>query len=143
MAHNMKVLSIPVPGLKAGYTLEYEVTRQERIPSKEMLFEEIVLSTEYPVGVSALFLKGDIETVTWKSNAPKLRQVGDVLYCVETDPPILRAEPNQQSLEKFTPMAWIGPKNATWSDEAHEYLDAIKDKLQLDASTRKAAAEAT
>ena len=79
----------------------------------------------------------------WKSNSAKLQQAGDVLYGVEADLPVLRSEPHQQSLEKFIPMAWIGPQNTTWDGEAREYLESIHDRMEVDDATRKTAAELT
>lgn len=52
VASNAKVVTVPVPGLKAGYTIECMVTREDRVPSEEYGFDETPLSSTVPAGVS-------------------------------------------------------------------------------------------
>ena len=53
VASRHKVVNVPVPGLKPGYSLEIETTREDYAPAKEFPFEAITLASTVPVGASA------------------------------------------------------------------------------------------
>ncbi|HEX5471072.1 MAG TPA: tetratricopeptide repeat protein [Lacipirellulaceae bacterium] len=143
LASCRKFVKIPVPGLKPGYTLEYQVTTEQLASSKLMPMEEVHLSADVPVDVSAVFVKGEIDAVKWATNHAKLQRSGDVVYGVEASPAMLRVEPKQPSAEKIVPIVWFGPQNTTWENVGHDYLASIDDKLELDKQTRATSSEIT
>ncbi len=143
-ASNAKTAKIPVPGLKRGYTVECTVTRELLGSPKDLPFQEISLACESPARVSAFFVTGDIKQLKCKtSNGVRLEQAENVLYSIGTNVAPLRYEPQQPSVETFSPVVWVGPVNTTWSEEARGYLNLVEDKLVLDDATRALAKQLT
>jgi tetratricopeptide (TPR) repeat protein len=137
-ACNAKVINVPVPGLKAGYTLECQITREDIAPSKAMPFEQTALSSTIPIKVSAFFVQGDLKAVKWvASPGVKLEQNGNALFCVAANPLLLRVEPNQPEFSTFAPAVWVGPADSSWEELGHQYLALVDDRLLLDDRTRE------
>ncbi len=144
VASNAKLVTVPVPGLKPGYSIECMVTREDRAPSEEFGFGEINLSTSVPVGVSAYYIEGDVQSLNYKTSVPLNVEVGaNLLQCVTANPPAYRAESKQQPIERFLPIVWIGEAGSTWEAETHEYLKMVAGKLALEESTIQLATELT
>ena len=118
-ASNSKTVKIPVPGLKPGYTFECTVTLEYLVPTKELPFQEIALACNSPVRVSGFFIEGDVGQLKWKaSNGIELQHRKNVLFAVETNTAPLSYESHQPSVEKFSPVVWLGPAKTTWETAA-------------------------
>ena len=143
-ASNSKTVKIPVPGLKPGYTFECTVTLEYLVPTKELPFQEIALACNSPVRVSGFFIEGDVGQLKWNaSNGIELQHRKNVLFAVETNTAPLSYESHQPSVEKFSPVVWLGPAKTTWETAAQRDLDSIDDRLTLDDTTKSLAAELT
>lgn len=137
LATNDKVVSIPVPALQPGHTLEYMVTREDRAPAEEFTFQRVKLSSGVPVGVSVLYVEGDVQRLKYATSVPlPIATTGNVLHCSQVNPPATSEETHQQSAERFMPIVWIGDSSTKWDEEAKEYLEFMDEKLVLDDSTR-------
>jgi hypothetical protein len=144
VATSRKVINLPVPALKPGYTVECAITREDRFPSKEFPFQELLLSFTGPVRVGACFVHGDVKQLKWETSLPADVQVkDDTLYCVHANPPQLRIEANQPSPDKFVSVIAIGDGSATWEAEAAEYWSSIESQVVADDATRALATELT
>jgi len=144
MATNGKIVTVPVPGLKPGYTIECMVTREDRAPSESFGFDKAILSTSVPVGVSVYYVVGDVSNLRYKTSASiGLDQSEGLLCCVMANPVPYRDEAKQPSLERFLPIVWIGESNTSWEQETKDYLGMVSDQLALDDSTRALAGELT
>jgi hypothetical protein len=143
-ASSSKVINLPVPGLKPGYTLECLISREDLISAKSMPFEQASLSSNIPVKVSAFYVAGDVDAIRWAApSGVKLERAGNALYCVEANPMLLSIEPNQPELVSFAPAVWVGPADASWEAIGREYLSTVEDRLALDDHTRAVAASVT
>lgn len=144
VASNAKVVTVPVPGLKAGYTIECMVTREDRAPSEKYGFDETLMSSKVPVGVSVYYVTGDTQGLKYKTSLP-LQVVAskDLLYCVTANPAPFREEIKQPPVERFLPVVWVGEADSSWEREAHEYLEMVAGKLTLDEDTRRLSTELT
>jgi tetratricopeptide (TPR) repeat protein len=144
MATNTKVVTLPVPGLKPGYTLECVVTRRDYRPQKDFVFRETELASSLPVDVSAFFIQGDVKQLKWASSTPlDVQVIGDVLQCVAVTPAFYRSEVRQPPLNTFVPVMWVNAGNMSWESEANDFLKLIQDRLTVDDKTRELADEIT
>jgi tetratricopeptide (TPR) repeat protein len=144
MATNTKVVTLPVPGLKPGYTLECVVTRRDYRPQKDFAFRETEMASSLPVDVSAFFIQGDVKQLKWASSTPLDIQVhGDVLQCVAVTPAFYRSEVRQPALNTFVPVMWVNASSMSWDGEANDFLKLIQDRLTVDEKTRELADELT
>ena len=126
VASNAKVVTVPVPGLKAGHTIECMVTREELSPSDEFGFDEVVLSTSVPVSVSAYYISGEVKNLKYKTSVPlSVESTDDLLYCVAANPAPYREEVKQQPIERFLPIVWVGEAGSTWPAESQKYLKMV------------------
>jgi tetratricopeptide (TPR) repeat protein len=144
MATNTRVVTLPVPGLKPGYTLECVVTRRDYRPQKDFVFRETEMASSLPVDVSAFFIQGDVKQLKWASSTPLNVEVhDDVLQCVAITPAFYRSEIRQPPLNTFVPVMWVNASNMSWDGEANEFLKLIQDRLTVDEKTRELAEEIT
>lgn len=144
VATNAKIVTLPVPGLKPGYTLECVVTRRDYRPQKDFAFHETEMASSLPVDVSAFFIQGDVKALKWASSTPLDIQVtGDVLQCVAATPAFYRSEVRQPPLNTFVPVVWVNADNLSWEGEASEFLKLIDERLSIEIKTRELADEIT
>jgi hypothetical protein len=144
MATSKKVINLPVPALKPGYTIECAVTREDQFPAKKFPFTQMILSSDVPVRVGAFFVQGEVADLKWASSRPAdVKLENGALYCVQADPPRFRQEENQPSPDSFLSIVWIGDSKVSWATEAKDYLALIGDKLVDDEQTRELACELT
>ena len=144
-ATQRKMLHLPVPGLKPGFTLEYTVTRRDTGAADSFRFRPHQFARALPALRSALHVIAPREALKWEGTpgvpAPKTTN-GSLTWVVE-QPTVYRYEPLQAPADTFLPMLWMSDAHADWPGEAKTYLAEIKDRLAIDPSVRAAAAEAT
>lgn len=124
MATQHKILHVPVPALKPGFSLEYTVTRRDSAPPTEVEFRPHYFSRPLPVQESALYVKTGGTTLKWEGSpgVPKPQREGDDEYVwALKNPPIYRWEPLQVPTEKFLPIVWLGDAGTRWEAEVVEY----------------------
>lgn len=143
MATNDKLLTVPVPGLQTGYTVELVVTRREFAPSGRFPFARRTLAEDSPVLTMAYWIQGDLANVKTRAlRLPEpLAREGLKLWRVEA-PEVCRWEPLQDEDEAFLPMLFAGDARDDWAALGREHLDEMKEKLVLDENTRFMAADA-
>ena len=143
-APQRKTLLVPVPGLQAGFTLEYTVTRRATAAPDHFPFHTFIFSRSLPVLRSALYIKAARDAVKWESTPgiPEPKRAGDGTTWIVEQPPVLRAEPYPASTDAYLPTVWAGSPATTWAGEARQYLDEIQERLAVDPAVREAAATA-
>ena len=143
-AKKHKVLNMPVPGLKPGYTLRFAVTTEELMPADVFRFQDFLLSSTVPVGVGAVFVHGDIGAITSRSTPlAKVERTSDIIYSVEANPKQYYLESSQPPIEYHLPIVWMGESGGNWEEIGRTYLKDIKDKLVSSDETRQLALELT
>lgn len=143
MATNDKLLTVPVPGLQTGYTVELVVTRREFAPCERLPFARRILTHTTPVLAMAYWIQGDLANVKTRDlrlPEPVVRE-GVKLWRVDA-PEVYRWEPLQDEAEEFLPMLFAGDARDEWAAQGREHLDEMKAKLVLDEDTRAMAADA-
>jgi hypothetical protein len=96
-----------------------------------------------PVGVSAIFVTGDVAKLKVNTIGAPYHREKKLIYVVQPNPQLYRWEPLQESVTKFLPMVWIADSGVSWGELAREYQADIRDKLSKDDSVHKLAAELT
>ncbi|MCK6472313.1 MAG: DUF3857 domain-containing protein [Planctomycetes bacterium] len=143
MATNDKLLTVPVPGLQTGYTVELVVTRREFAPCERLPFARRVLAHATPVLAMAYWIQGDLANVKTGELRLPVPVVRDGLKLWRVDAPeVYRWEPLQDEAEEFLPMLFAGDARDEWAAQGREHLDEMKEKLVLDENTRAMAAAA-
>jgi tetratricopeptide (TPR) repeat protein len=139
-ATQRRTLYVPIPGLRAGSTIDLVLTRREVLPPDRMEFSENQLAAWYPIGRSALYLTGDTAQVESRATpglAPA--RIGDGLAWKIDSPPVYRWEPYQPPAEDFLPTVWLGNSSSSWEAVGKDYLTAVDKLLAPDKAVREAA----
>jgi tetratricopeptide (TPR) repeat protein len=135
MATHDKILNIPIPNLKPGYTIELISTRKYN--DKNFVYYWGTLSKHRPVQYSAIVVTGDTELLLkHSSNIPGTTPVKNGIAWVMTNPPVFKWEPFQEKIDDFLPVIRIADSRKTWKKIGDDYLDEISSKLVLDEKTR-------
>jgi tetratricopeptide (TPR) repeat protein len=144
VATQRKIVNVPVPGLKPGHFVEWMTTREDRYPTDTFPFQETILTSSVPVGISAFYVQGEVGKLKYSASQPvSLSVAEDVLLCTQINPAPLRAETKQLSYEQVVPVLWVGDANATWEGIAADYQTKIADRLMLDEATQQLALQLT
>jgi tetratricopeptide (TPR) repeat protein len=138
-----KELSLPVPKLAPGCTIELVITFQEKNVDK-FTFETHSLATIRPVLLSALSYTGDTSHIVYAgSNTPKPIKTKSGLIWLNKNTPVFKWEPLQVHHQHSLPFVHIADSSNDWSKLGVEYLTSIKDKLEADSTTEALAKELT
>jgi tetratricopeptide (TPR) repeat protein len=143
LATGDNTLTIPVPQLQPGNTLEYVLTR-EIAGVKEFGFEEIILASSIPVQAAAAFVVGDVDKLAHTSSGPEARRTatGGLFWGV-SDPPVDVDESSQPPITQFLPVVHLADADQQWGEIGDEYAAKIADKLQSDDVTTATAIAVT
>jgi len=144
MASNDRTLTIPVPSIRPGCTIEFIVTVRQLGKVDEFPLQRQIMAADRPVDIRGVYFAGDAGSVRHKTtNASGPRAVEGGLVWVITDPPVYRWEPRQVSLEEFLPVVCIADAGTAWASVGREYLSRIADKLKSDRKVRDLAGQLT
>lgn len=126
-----KTLSIPVPGLAVGCTLDYTVTT-ETLSDKDIFdFTQHRFLNRHPVARRVVFVDAAEDQVAVEVTAgvePRSVAGGGRVWMVEA-PAIYRWEPLMPDLDTLYPMISLGPVGQTWEGVARDYLGDLADAL--------------
>jgi tetratricopeptide (TPR) repeat protein/transglutaminase-like putative cysteine protease len=137
MATEEKLLTVPVPGLAPGYSIELTMTWQRISPPRSMPFVRHTFSSPFPVQRAVLYLTGEIEALRYyrENVAPETVAEGAV-YWVSDRPPLYRFEEHAEVVERYLPFVWVGDRSEEWESIGRGYLKDIQERLPLDQETR-------
>ncbi len=134
IASQDKRLHLPVSGLKPGYEIDLLVTKRDFHPAKHFNFIERTLSQSYPVLRSALFVRGPVEKLAFRSNLlPAPQKTPNLLLWSITRPTVYQWEPSLQDVFTFLPTVFISDAKESWKTIATKYLEDLDAHLQPDA----------
>lgn len=136
LADTKKLVHVPVPGLKVGYTLRYTVTREDFANSDEVDFLDRPMSSTNPSTGSIVYFLADESQL-------KSRQTGGVEElsfeggkAFFTDRPAIRHyETSQPWVEEFHPWLTVGSTRTTWEKEVKSYLKRLDPILVKDTES--------
>jgi tetratricopeptide (TPR) repeat protein/transglutaminase-like putative cysteine protease len=143
LATGDSTLTIPVPQLQPGNTLEYTLTR-EQLAVDEFGYEEVLLTSSIPVQAAAAFVVGDVDKLAHTSSGPEPRAAaaGGLFWGV-SEPAVYVDESSQPPITEFLPVIHLADIGQQWPAIGNEYATKIADRLELDAVTTAKAAELT
>lgn len=143
LATNDHTLTIPVPQIQPGNTLEFTYTRDQAAVD-DFGYENVVLTSSIPVQAAAAFVVGDVDKLAHTSSGPEPRPSADGgLFWGVSDPPVYVDESSQPPMVEFLPVVHLTDAGQQWSAIGDEYAEKIADRLQPDPVTSAKAAELT
>jgi len=142
LATEEKLLNIPIPGLKTGYTLRYTVTREDYGNSDTFPFKEQFFASQEPLKYSIVAVSGDTENIAWQADDEiEHRESEELLLWFMKQPSVYVHEPWQARYQLYTPkLAMLEPEKS-WEDIALDYQKDIKEKLLDNEAIASKAAE--
>ena len=141
IASDGKILHVPVPGLAPGHELEIAVTRQQQGTASNFGFHREILASPYPTTYRAYAITGDTSSLDYHatSNVALAKQKGVLVWSSQKVPPFV-PEAYQAPLEAFVPVLAVGePSQKSWKGLGDDYLHSLRDRLDLDDTTRTTA----
>lgn len=142
MASQDKVLHIPVPGLRVGYTVECQVTRRQLAVPSEMPFKQVIFSRTLPVAKAVVSVEGDVDEISHRtSGSVEVTRADGRLVFLVNKPEVWRQEPLGASDLSHLPTLWLGDGGSDWTDIAKDYLEGIKDCFEEEGAATRAAKE--
>lgn len=130
------LLSLPVPGLRRGCTIEAVITVQDKAKSTKAPFRRDLIASGYPALARAWFFTGDINA--WKFEvSPGMTEIRgkNSLAYVAFQRRAYRNEGFMPPAADWQPWGMAGPSGEEWSTLAKDYLKRIADRLEPDDST--------
>jgi tetratricopeptide (TPR) repeat protein/transglutaminase-like putative cysteine protease len=144
LATGDSTLTIPVPQLLPGNTLEYTLTRERLGSAKEFGYEEVILTGSIPVQAAAAFVVGDVAKLAHTSSGPEPRtSAAGGLFWGVTEPPVFVDESSQPPIAEFLPVIHLADAGQQWETIGNEYAQKIADRLQPDPVSEAKARELT
>lgn len=142
MATHDKILNIPIPNLKPGYTIELTSTQQNN--SHEFIYHSDSLTGSRPIQYSVIFVTGDTKLISHSTfNTPGTVPIKNGMAWIMTQPPVYSWEPFQIKADECFPMVKLAGSGKTWRSIGDEYLHDIASKMILDETTKKLAMSLT
>ena len=134
LATSERILHVPVPGLKAGYTLEFEVTTANKASSEAFPFERRAFFATVPTAVQAVFVRGDPASVNALTLNGEFETFGNDHFAawVCRDSQVFQFESLMPQLDSFVPFLVLGDDDKSWEELGHQYLEDIADRLEPD-----------
>lgn len=143
VASHRSMLHQPVPGLRPGRTLVWEVTFEDRAPAEEFGFERHLFAAAVPTAAQVVFVSGDVASVrTRVTQGNGVKAVaGEGMSGWVAEPVLALSEPLSVWPERRCPMVWLCGDDMTWEQVSAEYLERIQDRLEVDPSIAALAEE--
>lgn len=146
MATTERKVHIQVPGMKAGLTLNCEITVERLSLTDTFPLTRHLYAAGIPTHSELISVTGDTESLSedlvMKDRIKVTREPGSVIYEV-TDAPLSSNESYQQPIEKWAPVVILAGKKETWEQVAAKYLKNISDRLKPDPSIESEAKKLT
>jgi len=138
-ASTERTVHLPVPSLAPGVVIEVVVSKLASVEDGTFPLETSYLAGERPIFYSALFVTGNRDLISYRSNAvPKPRVRGNSLMWELQSPVSFRWEPLQPYYDQILPWVQLGTVGADWQSVGAEYLAKIEDKLDASAVAERA-----
>ncbi len=133
MATHDKILNVPVPALRPGVVIEYLRTKQSLRPVEQLELQTHFFTSHRPVGLEAVLLRGDIESVDVLTHGDiPLQKLSDALVWLNRNSMQYKSEPLMPFVSELYPWIKFGSRADSWQAAGDDYLQLIEDKLQVD-----------
>lgn len=147
MATTERTVHIQVPGMKAGLTLDCEVTVERLSLAENFPLTRHLFAASIPTYSELISVTGDTDSLSedllMKDRITVTREPGSVIYAVANAPLSSASESYQQPIETWAPVIVLSGKKETWAEVGQQYLKNIEDRLKPDPAIEKEAKELT
>ena len=135
-----KTAHFPVPNVRPGHTIRAIISIQDRGPSDEFPVEQIFLSTDRPVELSALFVVGaSAHEVKYEtSQGLAATEVTNGFYWQRSNPTVYQWEPMLPEYEEILDWVQLGSVGRDWQEVGQAYLADIAEKLDYERVSKRA-----
>ncbi len=128
-----KVVRAPVAGLAPGHRIEFEYTLEQHSPAERFPFERLYLSGQRPIGLSALYLEGELDDLLYnQTNASKPRKRKNSLLWTAENPTPALWEPMQVDDEDYMASVVVVSKNQ-WEEAGRDYRTRVDEVINADS----------
>lgn len=137
-----KTLSIPVPGLTVGHSLDYTISYETLGDASDFEFRQYHFASRHPVARMIVFVDADTDdvAVTARGGISSTDAASGRVWVMDALP-IYRWEPLMPDLDTLFPMVTLGPVDHQWEELGREYLDDLADVLQPPADFKDEAGQ--
>lgn len=138
LATSQQILHVPLPGLRPGYRIEYQVTWQEHVSSKAFPSQRFSTETWLPTARFVISISGDVSGVGWTGPNP-VRSPDRLLWDMATT-----RHPNEPQTDDIVipdSTICLGSRQASWASVGKDYLDELKDRLVPSDEARRIASK--
>jgi hypothetical protein len=145
IASDGKILHVTVPGLAPGYELEIAVTKQRQGTASNFGFHHEIFASHHPTTYRAFAITANTSSLDYHttSNIALAKQEGVHVWSSQNIPPRTQ-EAYQAPLEHFVPVLSVAESSQdSWISLGNIYLRALRDRLEVDESTRATARQET
>ncbi|MEM7281988.1 MAG: DUF3857 domain-containing protein, partial [Pseudomonadota bacterium] len=131
---------LPVPNVRPGHTIRAIISIQDRAPSDEFPVEQIFLSTDRPVELSALYVLGASanELKYETSEGLVATRVPNGFYWQPANPKVYQWEPMLPEYEEILDWVQLGSVGSDWKEVGQDYLTDIAEKLDYERVSKRA-----
>lgn len=139
LATSKKVLNVPVPGLRPGCRLEFQVTYRDRGAPKRFPFTQYDSANQMPTARSVLSVTGDVAAIHWAGPNPS--RAPNSLVWDNTQPKRIVPEAYLDDTQISPTQVSIGDRQINWESESREYLSELKSRLVIDSQVTQVATQ--
>lgn len=129
LATSKKLLHVPVPGLRPGCRLEYQVTYRDRSAPKLFPFTQFDSASSVPTAQSIFFITGDVSSVHWSGPAPAQSEGG--LLWNHLSPQRTPTEVYPDDVQFPVTQVSVGDRRESWESVSREYLAQLDSRFKL------------
>lgn len=132
-----KVVRAPVAGLAPGYTIEFVYTTEKLSVDDSFPFERLYLSGNRPIGVSGLYLEGELDSLLHnQSNTRAPTRDKNSLLWIAENPPVSQREPMQVDPAEYLASVALVSKDE-WRAAGEDYRDRVADLINAESPELK------
>lgn len=127
-----KVVRAPVSGLAPGHSIEFVYTTERLSPDKDFQFERLFLSGSRPIGLSALYLEGNLDSLLHnQTNTSTPKRGENSLLWVTENPPVSQNEPMQVDPAEYLATVALTSRNQ-WQEAGQDYRERVQSLVMAD-----------
>lgn len=139
-ASNDKTVNIPVPSLTPGVVIDIIATKVISVDEGEFPLEHHYLAGNRPISYGALYVIGQTKGLQHESfGLGPPDNLGKTRIWTLEDPPVYRWEPLQPYYDQILPWVRLGTVDEGWREAGSAYLELIRDKLDVEKVSERAA----
>ncbi|NQV28289.1 MAG: DUF3857 domain-containing protein [Rhodopirellula sp.] len=134
LATNKKTLNVPIPGLRPGCRIEYQVTWQQYTAPDKFPSRRYATAKQSPTSQVVVSVSGDLSTFRWTGPQPKQISNGFLWNMPATR---RNSENMIDDLTVSPDTICLGDGQQSWQQIGQEYVSDIRDRMDLSQRAKK------